>query len=225
MNVFDSFQKIFNKCPIAVLDDQWSVQETDSCALFRTLTIQNTGKAFFVFEKGSYANMSCISSKRSSFLEDKDCDGVALTEIGGKKILILSELKSSLDSLDVLKAYKQIVFTYLKLYMMLSLCQDFDIDNWSVVGIIACHPPKGEDQKTKLQLEYLNIEESASRPDVKCLVRLLFENKIETSLSNIPFTQNLPLNDQLQRGKFNICLKTADTISSSELSLELSKII
>lgn len=224
MDVFNSFCKIFDKCQVITSDDNWKVSESNQQASFKTLVIQNTGNKFYSIENSTYKNMTCITQK-SSFFEDKDCDGVALTEIEGKTIFILSELKSSLDSCDILKAYKQIVFTYLKLYMMLSLCQGFDVDDWIIIGIIACHPPKNDDQKTQLYLEYLNIEEGTSKLDVKYLLRLLFEKKIETSLGKINFVQNIPFNEQLKNLKISLYLKTSDSINDSSSTFDLSCIV
>lgn len=109
--------------------------------------------------------------------------------------------------------------------MMFSLCQDYDISDWNVIGVIACLPPKDENQKTNLFLEYLNIEEGTVKPDVKLLVRLLFESKIVVDLGSVPFVKRLSLNDQLKRLKISICLKTADSVGDSSTILELSQLM
>ena len=140
--------------------------------------------------------------------------------------LVLSELKSSLDSCDILKAYRQIVFTYLKLHMMMSVCEGFDISNWEIIGIIACLPPKNEDQKTKLQLELLNMEEGNNeiKPDIKCFVQLFFKKKIESGLADTPFTKGKPLHEKLKDMKISICLKTANSTTDSETELNLNSL-
>ncbi len=225
MDVFNSFKIIFDKCPVSISNNEWQVNESNQHASFKTLIVQNIGNDFYNLGNATYKDMDCITNKRSRILEDKDCDGAALTEIDGKTIFILSELKSSLDSCDILNAYKQIVFTFLKLHMMFSLCQDYDISDWNVIGVIACLPPKDENQKTNLFLEYLNIEEGTVKPDVKLLVRLLFESKIVVDLGSVPFVKRLSLNDQLKRLKISICLKTADSVGDSSTILELSQLM
>lgn len=225
MNVFDSFKIVFNKCSVSISNDKWQVNESNQHASFKTLIVQNIGNDFYSFNNATYKDMACITQKRSSILEDRDCDGVALTEIDGKTVFILSELKSSIDSCDILNAYKQIVFTFLKLHMMLSLCQDYNFCDWNIIGIIACLPPKDENQKTNLYLEYLNIEERTVKPDVKLLVRLLFESKIVVDLGSIHFLKSMSLNDQLKRLKISLCLKTADSVETSSTILELSQIV
>ena len=89
--------------------------------------------------------------------------------------------------------------------------------------MIACLPPKNEDQKTKFKQDYLNRE--SLKPDMRCLVKLLFENKIESTMNNIPFAKGRPLHEQLKGLRISIRLKMAESPSDSETTLDLLSLI
>ena len=223
MIVVNSFKTVFDKCSVSVSTNDWRIDESNQNASFKTLIIRNAGNDFHYFRQAVYKEMAWIT-KKSSILKDKDCDGVALTKLGDQTIFILSELKASLDSRDIMNAYQQMVFTFLKLHMMFSLCQDYDIYSWHVIGVIACLPPN-ETQKDSLYLDYLQSDEIGTRRDVKFLERLLFERKIETDFGCIPFIKDMLLNEQLKKLKLSIYLKTANSTSDTSTTLDVSEIL
>lgn len=226
MVVTESFNRIFQKFPLRPIVSDWDIIESDSQSTFTGLRIQYPGCSFHVVSQAVYKDMPCLTTKLSSFLQDCDCDGIAFTEKEGKMWVVLAELKSTLDSTDILKAYKQIVFSYLKIHSLLSLCDGFSaFTEWNLLGIIACRPPKDNYQKTQLDLLYLNMSESNSaKPDVRCMLRLYKERKLKTSFGNIPFLKRFPLDENLKGMSFTLCLHTAAQYADSTSTLDFTRL-
>lgn len=224
MNVIDSLQKVYDKANFSKKANTWIVTETNTGASFNKLRINNDGEYFNVIENKFYKGWSQVTTQLSSFLKDKDCDGVSMTQLNKKKYLVLSELKSALDSKDILKAYEQIVFTYMKLHMAASLCEGFDSDDFEIIGIIACHPPKDKNQETILQQQYLFMEER-KEPDVRCLLKLYMEHKISNKFGAIHFTKGKPIHEKLKDKSITIYLQTSPTANDSEADIDLKSLV
>lgn len=226
MEVIDSFNSIFDLTQITSVDNIWEVNESHNCASFRKLNIHNIGEVFNFFDSRCYKGTKCISEMISSSIKDKDCDGVAFTTFNGSAYIILSELKSALDSGDILKAYTQTVFTLIKLHMILSLCKGYDIESMNILSIIACQPPKDAKQLTYLKDQMLLMEEGGKLgSDVKLLLNLFFKKKIDTLIKDVSFIKDLPLNEQLANKNIRFCLKTADEYGNESVDVELKDLL
>lgn len=114
----------------------------------------------------------------------------------------------------------------MKIHSLLSLCEGFSaFPGWKLLGIIACKPPKDQEQVTKLNLEYLNIQEGLRvEPDVRCMVRLYKERKLETSFGNIPFIKGYPFEENLKRLPFTLCLHTAAQYADTTSTLDITQL-
>lgn len=114
MKIAESFKTIFDKAPCALKKDLCEIHEQNQAASFTNLTLVNEGEEIFLLENQFYKNSHGRIVNWSTKLDDLDSDGFLITEINGRKTIIVSELKSKLDSEDLLKAYKQIVYTYIE---------------------------------------------------------------------------------------------------------------
>lgn len=228
MEVADSFCSIFDKAQCKLLNGRCVIHEKDSGATFTSLKLVNGKEEMFVLENAFYKHSHNSILAKSSTLDDSDSDGFLITEVNGKKTIVVSELKSSLDSSDLLKAYRQIVFTYIKIHMLLSLCASFQIEDFDIVGIIACKPPKDEKQKTFLKDRYLQMMNSTSdrvQPDVCLMVKLYYEKCIRTVIGQVPFLMDLKLQNELSRSPFKLYLRTPDSFDESALEVDLEKLL
>ena len=223
MVVIDSLADIFDKIPVRETENAWTVNEKDKGADFKHLTIHNKDNKFFVIENCYYKNWKLLTESKSSFLKDSDCDGVAFTSLDGTPLFLLSELKTGLASERVSDAVSQLVFTYLKLYMPFAVCKDFNPDNYTLIGIIACKPPRDEKQKTFLQDKLMLMMENPScvQSDIRCLVKLYYEKKIKVKLGKVSFLEGKLLNDNIKDKQITIYLKTADEFESDHASFDL----
>lgn len=217
MSVINSIQSIFNKINIEVTTDNWTVTEIDSGASFNNLHIENFGMNFNIINNNIYQSMPNITTDISSKLRDLDCDGVAFTEINDQKYIILSELKSKYDTNKLSKAYKQIIFTFLKLHMLFSICKEYNINDYKIIGIIACKPVT-EEQKTSIEHNLLWSEN-------QFLNNLYYHNKSECTVENIDFLRTCNLHKNIATKRFTIFLQTASDIDDNEANIDLSNII
>lgn len=142
MEIAESFSSVFDKAPCVLIKSQCEIHEQNQGASFTNLKLVNDGEEIFLLDNKFYKNSHEKILDWSSNLSDLDSDGFLITEIKGRKSIVVSELKSALDSRDLLKAYKQIVFTYIKCYMLLSLCSTFQAEEFDIIGIIACNRPR-----------------------------------------------------------------------------------
>ena len=226
MEIAVSFRSIFDKAPCQLLDNQCVIHEKNSGASFTTLKLVNGGEEIFLLENAFYKYSHKDILSKSSRLDDLDSDGFLITNVNGRKTIVVSELKSSLDSNDLLKAYKQIVFTYIKIHMLLSLCSTFKIEDFDVIGIIACKPPMDEKQQTFLKDNYFQLLNSSSsiQPDVRLMLKLFFEKSVRTTIGCIPFLKDLKLQDDLSSSPFKLYLRMPDSFDKSDLEVDLKEL-
>lgn len=224
MEIAESFSSVFDKAPCFLIKSQCEIHEHNQGASFTNLKLVNEGEEMFLFDNRFYKNSHEKIIDWSSNLSDLDSDGFLITEINGRKSIVVSELKSALDSRDLLKAYKQIVFTYVKLYMILSLCSTFQAKDFDIIGIIACKPPKDKKQNDYLKDTYLQLMNSSlcsAQPDVRLMVRLFMEKHIKTKFGNISFLRAMNLHNDLSCSSFRLYLLMPDSYEKSELKVNL----
>ena len=212
MTVIDSFVQIFDKVSTHETKDTWVVDEADTGASFKHLKIQNTDNIFYVIENSVYKHWKVITECKSNLLKDLDCDGVAITMFDHTPVFLLCELKTALDTKKIFHAMEQIIFSYIKLYMLFSLCKDLDSENYSLVGIISCKPPKNESQETFLKSQ-LCIQQQKRDGDLSSIslytARLFYEHKLDIEIGKIPFLKDKLLSNKIRKKKITIFLKTA----------------
>lgn len=223
MDVIESVGKVFDKMPITETGDKWEVKEADNGASFKKLAIDNKGSKFHTIENAAYKGWGSMLKHNSWFIEDADCDGAAFTRVNERTYLILAELKSTLSTDALEKAFRQIVFTYLKLHMLLAVCEGGEPGKYEVAGVIACHPPKNSAQEDFLRMQYLNIEETSA--DKKCMVKLYIEKKLEAKFGKLFFMKDKPLLGALKNKKFTLYLKTSATALDTEACMELDELV
>ncbi len=224
MEIAESFSSVFDKAPCVLIKSQCEIHEQNQGASFTNLKLVNDGEEIFLLDNKFYKNSHEKILDWSSNLSDLDSDGFLITEIKGRKSIVVSELKSALDSRDLLKAYKQIVFTYIKCYMLLSLCSTFQAEEFDIIGIIACKPPKDKKQNDYLKDTYLQLMNSSLcsiQPDVRLMVRLFMEKHIKTKLGNIPFLKTMNLHNDLSSSSFRLYLLMPDSYEKSEMQVNL----
>ena len=224
MEIAESFKSVFDIAPYVLINSQCEIHEHNQGASFTNLKLVNDGEEIFLLDNQFYKNSHEKIIDWSSNLSDLDSDGFLITEINGRKFIVVSELKSALDSRDLLKAYKQIVFTYIKCYMLLSLCSTFQAEDFDIIGIIACKPPKDKKQNDYLKDTYLQLMNSSLcsvQPDIRLMVRLFMEKHIKTKFGNIPFLRAMNLHNDLSSSSFRLYLLMPDSYEKSELKVNL----
>lgn len=154
MSVIQNFIKFFDKTTRQSLQNQsigcCSIFEKNSVASLKTLSLKKANTTFYAFDELLTKSMSHITCDRSSFVCDKECDGVVFFEEDGVVNVCLADLKSKFSDDNLFKALNQVIVSFVKLYCMLSLCDGFDLCKMNVRFILACQNFESQEHKAAI---------------------------------------------------------------------------
>ncbi len=226
MSVIDAISSVYDKVTFNKSTGSWEMKEDSPDSGFNSLTLMEDNLDFIDVPKSLYKNLPSITTKNSNKLKDLDCDGAVFALRENDPLLILGELKSNLKDVDAVHAYEQLIFTLLKLHTLFSLCKDYDINQYRLIGIIGFKPPKDKKQETFLKDKWMLMQDKSSKLDPKMnfLVKLYFERNISICLKNIFFIRGLPLPNSLANKKINLCLQMPKSYTDTSLEIELSSL-
>ena len=114
-----------------------SVIETSSTAKIRE--VRWTNSCFHTIDCKIIKNLKSFFGSSPEILH-YDCDGIITFEEDGKKYMFLSELKSTFDTSDIYKAYKQIISSYIKVNVILNMSRCYNKEEYVVKGFIFSKP-------------------------------------------------------------------------------------
>lgn len=116
----------------------FDVTEHEQNATLTLLSVNKAGAEFVSFNHDLVKGMKDMTETRSSYLHDSDCDGIAFVSHNNVEGIVVAELKSRFSTKHICKAYSQIVFSFLKLHAMLSLCNGYAIDSLTIHFVVSC---------------------------------------------------------------------------------------
>ena len=224
MRVFDSLHSIYNKkaCDCHCFPEIWEVTETDKLATFNKLTVFMEGATFGVVDNDFYKGLGKMTGERSTFLADKDCDGVSFCEYEGHLHLVLVDLKSSYKKIE--DAFIQDFYTMMKMHMFLSVCKGYDLGN-IVIDFFAATPPcKDKDEESEI-LSRLNMSDMLSAPRFvdKCyLNHLRNRNSTMARIEELPFIKTSEFHESIMSSIIRFHIFTPESYGESEGYLDLS---
>lgn len=207
----------------------WEVSECKEQARFKRLRLYCSN--FHCIDPGLYSNWltilkgaQIILSKEvpDGWFEDLNCDGIALCEQASSYHIVLVELKSTFSSKDIYKAVKQVVFSWLKVHMWLSLCSEYSPAKVKVTAIIACLPPKNPAGF----LDKVRRDEMLGKlsEDLK-LTKSLYNTRKKVLVLGDFIKKGVKLSEMLVDIPFNVHLQLADTVESETLSIVLDSLL
>lgn len=202
MLLSDSFMKMFNKADNLASTGEsqniWTVMEHEASATMKQLEVNANG-TFWGFNHELVKNVKDITTRMSSKLEDKDCDGVAfLLDNAQQEHLVFVELKSNFDISKIAGAFHQITMSFIKMHAWLSLCKDYDIDQLKVHFITACKCYKDKNQEDSVMLRISQAQELEEETfETKFLIPLLEKQNLKVELSSFDDIQELPFHDSI----------------------------
>lgn len=232
---FSSFCQILDKgIWSSPLHQTWNISESNTNASFRSLDITFQG-ALLALDKASYQGIyGAVNTKISTKIEDRDCDGFAVYGVGAgedervQKAIVAVEMKSSFDSYDLMKAYKQLVYTYLKMHSLLSFCDGYHCLEYKIIGVIACHPPKDEGKYLASIHARKNSGENVL-PDLRFMDTMYQANSAGSChmipLSKVSFLQNLPLHPDLRNKTLHLYLHLTSGVNDVHSVLALDNLV
>lgn len=198
-----------------------SIVETDSDSTFNELNIESPGDSFFSIDNSFYRD---LYDGKSSVLGNVNCDGIVLVKHGEQKILLMVELKSNLDADKISLAFQQEVRSFLKLNSSLSLCNGYNISDFVIRGVIACHPFKTEDARTKC-LHNLQLEMELGKKDARFKYRMVNDKRINTRFADCAwFIPSNALSDNIKNHEFSIVLALGEKYEDSSETINLEDI-
>ena len=102
---------------------------------------------------GELSSFVKLATNKSNTLQNgkenhlyKDCDGIVFYEKEEQKYMLFCELKSGYSYDEILKAKNQICASYIKMKALMGTLQDFNLQDFVLVGIIFSYNPKSEEK-------------------------------------------------------------------------------
>lgn len=224
MNVVASFGELFDKTlnpaftNYGVSDDAFEVKEHDPKASTKLLRIVRAGASFTSFNYMLVMGMDDITEKRSSHLEDCDCDGVSFMTFQDRNGLIFAELKSKFSTQKLFEAYRQMTFSFLKMHAMLSLCKDYAFEDMSFHFVAACQCFEDKDQEDGIYNRLSKEEQTDKTTFVGRFMRRLIEQRdLTVKFGEIMAALKLPLNQKLADKIITLSLQVTPSYGDSSL--------
>lgn len=218
MKIADSFFNIFDLTKNCISSSSpnatWTVTEGSCDASIKKLNI-NIGKAdFYAFNERLTKGMSHITTCKSSKLEDKECDGIAFVEVSGKRRLIFCDLKSTFDSNKVKNGFNQNLMSFLKIYMLLSICDGFELNDFDIDFIVACKCFKDENKRDnffhKLHSDLIADKDNFN---TKILYSLLTKREKCVQLGDFPNMSSIDIHPNIRNKKIKLRLLMSENFS------------
>lgn len=226
MLLSDSFMQMFDKAVTLAgtgkSQNVWTVMEHDRSATMKQLEVNANG-TFWGFNHKLVKNVDDITTRMSTTLEDKDCDGVAfLLDNAQQEHLVFVELKSNFNTDRIAGAFHQIIMSFIKMHVWLSLCKGYDIDQLKVHFITACKCYKDKDQEDNVMLRISQAQELEEETfETKFLKPLLDERNIKVKLSSFGDIKKLPYHDSICNKEITMYLHLTAQYSDSKTKVNL----
>ena len=159
-----------------------------------------------------------ITEMRSSKLKDLDCDGVTFASHLGHDNLIFSELKSKFSTQKVYEAFQQMTHSFLKVHAMLSLCENYTLNNVSLHFIAACQCFEDKNQEDGVYNRLSKEEQIDNTTFVgKFMRRLIEQHDITIRFGDMTAVWGLPLNQSLANKEITLSLQVTQKFGDSSL--------
>lgn len=216
MSIISSFGELYDRtldpafANYTVTSDAFEVDEHDTNPGVKTkhLLVQHTGADYVSFNHNLVKGMSEITTKRSGYLLDSDCDGVTFVSSPGQDGLIFSELKSTFSTQKLFEAFQQMTHSFLKMHSILSLCKDYAIDGVSLHFIAACQCFEDKNQEDGVYNQISKEEQLGGKTFAGKFLRKLIEHKnVTVKFSKIMAIYNLPLSQALANKDITLSLQ------------------
>lgn len=226
MALSDIFTTMFDKAigngHACVYKNKWVVKESGKDATMTHLEVNAAGD-FLGFDHCLVEGVKDTTTKMSSKLEDKDCDGIAfLNDNSKQEHLVFVELKSNFDIQKIAGAFHQITMSFVKMHAWLSLCKDYDLNKIQVHFITACKCFKDKDQEDNILLRISQAQQLGKDTfETKFLKPLLYSNNIKVKLSTFDDIQKLPFHNCICEKEVCMSLRLTTNPSDPQTSVKI----
>lgn len=223
--VINAFRNLFSLPTGNVIiecNDCMTTIESNPQSTFTQLDIGSQGETFYVVKNDFYKD---LYNGKSRVLGNVNCDDIALIKHNNQPFVLLVELKSNVDADKISEAFQQEVRSCLKLTSSLGICDGYNISDFEIRGVIACHPFKSKEALTHC-LHNLLLEKDAGKKDARFKYRIVSERRITTRFEECKWflpVEALPVD--IRTHKFTVSLIFGKKYEDSSLSIPLSAIV
>lgn len=206
VQINSAFQNFFDCQDYTRTNNQWEIVENSNTATVKHLRIYQNDSCFFTYTDNLFKGMS-VFSKRSSYLVDSDCDGFAYVykDNSNKEQLLFADLKSRFSIQKIKEAYKQMIYSFLKLFAMQSICNGYSIDDQEIEMIVACKCFENQVQEEFVNNEILKGQQIDDK-FLGLLYKLINNQHAIIKLNDFPPFKDIPLNESIKNKEIKITL-------------------
>lgn len=223
--VINAFEKVFSLRAGSVISaskDTMTTVESDQQSTFTHLNITSPGDTFYLVNNDFYKD---LFNGKSSVLGNVNCDGMALIRHSDQSYVLLVELKSNVDTDKISEAFQQEIRSFLKLTSALGMCDGYNINDFEIRGVIACHPFKSGNDRTHC-LQNLMWETNLGKKDARFKYRMINTMKITARIEDCKwFIPVEALPTDIRNHEFTVSLLFGKNYNDSSLSVPMSSII
>lgn len=211
MKIADSFLQIFDKTKHHISSSSpeilWTIKEVSCDASIKKLHVKIGGLDFYAFDERLTKGMGHITNTRSTILEDKECDGIAFVEDLDKCRLIFCDLKSKFDSKKINHGFNQDLMSFLKMHMLLSICDGYELKDFDIDFIVACKCFE-DDNKQDSFLHMLQSKQIADSDsfNTNILTSLLTKGEKCVKIGDFPNMSNINIHPSIKDKKIKLRL-------------------
>lgn len=215
MRTADSFLQIFDKTNTSISakspDLVWCVVETAPDAGIKRLEVDMRSADFVAFDDSLCKNIPRVTSGISSSLKDSECDGIALIRKNDEDIMVFCDLKRSLDTKNIKKGFSQDLLSFIKLHMLLSLCNNYNLAEFKIDFIVTCKCFENEAKRADILLRVQNNQIVDKDYFINSLLYPLIKNGEKcVRLGDFPQIAGLDINPCIKNKNVKLRLLTSN---------------
>lgn len=211
MKITDSFPAIFNHVATVSCGEGnsclWMVSESSPSSKMQQLRVSFCANDYLCLDERATKQMPDITTSRTSHLKDDECDGIGIFITANGTKMVFVDLKSNFDTTKIQHGFSQSLASLIKLHSMMSLCDGYNLADFSVEFVVACSCFPDEDRETKT-LDWM-LRQRTSVPDsfvAQVAYPLYDKGSIEVKLGDLPQLFSLPINPDLYDKKVKLTL-------------------
>lgn len=230
MSYSASFQQLFGELLSERVEGKCIViDHTQDETNFRELRLVNQNAIFDCYDTAILKGWPYLEKISDKKLLDKDCDGWVIHQKEGREMLLFAELKATGGTKTWTKALQQLMYSFLKIHMLSSLCADYDLSQIKVHFVLACQNYKEGEYRAEVdhrinadqQLRSTALGQQFSTTTEKILSKLRTQKKTQFRCGDIKLLQNIPLHSSLAQTIIDLSLVVAENQNETYATLIL----
>ena len=211
MKLADSFLQIFDKAKGCISADTsssvWVVTETERKAGIKRLNVDMNKAEYIAFDDKLCREKLHLPVNISTHFKDSNCDGIALIRKGDENLMFFCDLKAAVDTKDIKKGFAQNLFSFIKLHMLLSLCNNYNLTEFNIDFIVVCKYFENSAKKADIFSRVQSGQIADKDVFINAILYPLLKNgEICVKLGDFPQIESLDINPCIKNKKVKLRL-------------------